>query len=622
MLPIRIKYSQDLIFSFNEHGRELRDLILRLGNSRWSSQKDITLTNEFEIYRKILDDFKFEIINSFSGKCIYCLNNAKVVIPIHPIEKNLEFPELCMDIFNIYALCESCHARLVVDYQVKHLGYSGKKLTTKTLLKKIPNVLMPTFEPTHRYFVDSLEYFSNLIPLNFTNKSLRLMQTLNNLELNYLKDSSLIYFEEMNLDGKISRTEFYRTLWETKYSFNENERDYFADLSFSEKLKTPGVMNKKSEIDESAMFKEDASLKGWKKIIKLNFDNFRCFDSFEVDLANKNALCLIGDNGSGKSSFLNAISFFGSSQFRKVFKSSSDRFSYDFSRPTYIEMSYLENINEKQDYRDTFIVLDREDGSFPPKSEQLPICFIRENRTSSNFIDDFKLLLKDDYLFEEVAKIFNFILELDHDEGLLKENDLVLLQRKNRSPVDLFETSSGARSIFYIIYNIIKKFPNYKRGHTPNGYIWGCVLIDEIELHLHPKWKLGIVGKMKTMYPDLLFVVTTHDPLVLHGLKSSEIAVVESNELEAKSIFNNDLPNIDNYTVDLILTSPYFGLKNASNQLASHLSLKNKANFEITYREKIFNEIYKRSLELNLKYTNEELALLVAENFTRVDSLD
>ena len=43
----------------------------------------------------------------------------------------------------------------------------------------------------------------------------------------------------------------------------------------------------------------------------------------------------------------------------------------------------------------------------------------------------------------------------------------------------------------------------------------GVVLIDELELHMHPTWQRKILGVLKTTFPNLQFIVTTHSPIIL-----------------------------------------------------------------------------------------------------------
>lgn len=51
----------------------------------------------------------------------------------------------------------------------------------------------------------------------------------------------------------------------------------------------------------------------------------------------------------------------------------------------------------------------------------------------------------------------------------------------------------------------------------------GLVLIDEIDLHLHPNWQRRIVSDLKSAFPKIQFVATTHSPFIVQSLKSNEV---------------------------------------------------------------------------------------------------
>lgn len=62
-----------------------------------------------------------------------------------------------------------------------------------------------------------------------------------------------------------------------------------------------------------------------------------------------------------------------------------------------------------------------------------------------------------------------------------------------------------------------------------NGFLSrmrGLVLIDEIDLHLHPQWQTEIVARTRKLLPQMSFVVTTHNPLTLVGARAEEIFVL------------------------------------------------------------------------------------------------
>lgn len=51
----------------------------------------------------------------------------------------------------------------------------------------------------------------------------------------------------------------------------------------------------------------------------------------------------------------------------------------------------------------------------------------------------------------------------------------------------------------------------------------GVVLIDEMDLHLHPKWQEHVVNDLKTAFPQMQFIVTTHSPVIVQSLETEEL---------------------------------------------------------------------------------------------------
>ncbi|HEU4405724.1 MAG TPA: AAA family ATPase [Polyangiaceae bacterium] len=54
----------------------------------------------------------------------------------------------------------------------------------------------------------------------------------------------------------------------------------------------------------------------------------------------------------------------------------------------------------------------------------------------------------------------------------------------------------------------------------------GLVLLDEIDLHLHPSWQRDVIKRVREVFPKMSFVVTTHNPLTLLGARAEEIWVL------------------------------------------------------------------------------------------------
>lgn len=72
-----------------------------------------------------------------------------------------------------------------------------------------------------------------------------------------------------------------------------------------------------------------------------------------------------------------------------------------------------------------------------------------------------------------------------------------------------------------IAYRAIKLNPHL--GERAVLETEGIVLIDEIDMHLHPKWQRHIVDDLKRTFPKIQFIVTTHSPFIVQSLKADEV---------------------------------------------------------------------------------------------------
>ncbi len=60
----------------------------------------------------------------------------------------------------------------------------------------------------------------------------------------------------------------------------------------------------------------------------------------------------------------------------------------------------------------------------------------------------------------------------------------------------------------------------------------GIVLIDELDLHLHPKWQRTIVQKLKQTFPKIQFITTTHSPFIIQSLKNNELIDLQGKNMD------------------------------------------------------------------------------------------
>lgn len=81
---------------------------------------------------------------------------------------------------------------------------------------------------------------------------------------------------------------------------------------------------------------------------------------------------------------------------------------------------------------------------------------------------------------------------------------------KNGSEISIFNLSQGEKTLIALVSDIARRLVilNPSLENPLNGY--GIVLIDEIDLHLHPKWQQTIVQKLENTFPNIQFILSTH----------------------------------------------------------------------------------------------------------------
>lgn len=108
-----------------------------------------------------------------------------------------------------------------------------------------------------------------------------------------------------------------------------------------------------------------------------------------------------------------------------------------------------------------------------------------------------------------------------------KSLDIILTSRNGDIYFEYL--SAGYKSCVYIIMGLIKEI-EYRFENKDAKDFNGVVLIDEIDLHLHPIWQAKLVEALKKLFPLAQFITTTHSPSVLQTLKKEEIIPLTQDE--------------------------------------------------------------------------------------------
>ncbi len=106
-------------------------------------------------------------------------------------------------------------------------------------------------------------------------------------------------------------------------------------------------------------------------------------------------------------------------------------------------------------------------------------------------------------------------------------NEMIL--EKDGAELSVAQLSDGERTLITMVADIARRLclaTELTALHDSPLLGYGVVLIDEVELHLHPAWQQQVLERLTTTFPGLQFIVTTHSPLVLSTIGRDDIRVL------------------------------------------------------------------------------------------------
>ncbi|MEM7471727.1 MAG: AAA family ATPase [Pseudomonadota bacterium] len=179
--------------------------------------------------------------------------------------------------------------------------------------------------------------------------------------------------------------------------------------------------------------------------------------------------------------------------------------------------------------------------------------------------------------FETAARTLRFVLMLDEedeferDDSDLDRGQIFITRFGQRTALKYL--SVGYKSVLAMACDVIREllhyYDNLERAQA-------VVFIDEIETHLHPRWKMQIMQLLRRAFPQVQFIVTTHDPLCLQGMYNGEVFVLQRSAEDARVETVKDLPSIRGMRAEQILTSEFFGLGSTDPETDAKLERYNR----------------------------------------------
>ena len=133
------------------------------------------------------------------------------------------------------------------------------------------------------------------------------------------------------------------------------------------------------------------------------------------------------------------------------------------------------------------------------------------------------------------------------------------------SAVPLSALSLGYQTtITWIVDLFLRLYKHYPESHDPLSEP-AIVLIDEIDLHLHPSWQRRILGYLTEFFPAIQFIATAHSPLIVQAARDAKLLVLRQSN--GQVIIRDDHELVSTWRADQILASDLFGIPTRGEQI-------------------------------------------------------
>ena len=103
---------------------------------------------------------------------------------------------------------------------------------------------------------------------------------------------------------------------------------------------------------------------------------------------------------------------------------------------------------------------------------------------------------------------------------------------KGDETFNVLQLSQGEKSLMALVGDIARRLAMMNPGLENPLEGDGVVLIDEVDMHLHPSWQRDIVSRLTNTFPNCQFVLTTHSPLVISDCKDVLVYSLDNGELD------------------------------------------------------------------------------------------
>lgn len=362
----------------------------------------------------------------------------------------------------------------------------------------------------------------------------------------------------------------------------------------------------------------------------MDFDSFLCYNApCHFDFGESKEIYLVGENGDGKTVLLMALFMTFMGYVTKNDISKKEAFSSIIDIETKMGNAQLtgrDNCNKKYNLQSApkfknFFAYGTHRGRYSVETdkntyERYGFMTLFNNDMTLHDPTDWlknKILSPSDHpelSIENLKKVITELLEKKVE--IVNEGSEVYFREKGYK-LTMKELSEGYRSTVIFVCDLLTKLSDRCPDNENVFDQPGVVMIDEICQHLHPRWQRTIVKKLRSLFPNIQFIMTTHSPVVVLGASDDAIfyRVIRENGNTSVSepYYRSDM---NDWMLNTLITSSLFGLDSAAMDGADPMSIDTNNNYVLSRIMKCVDaKLAEQKQNGRVFFTDEELDAII-----------
>jgi len=346
----------------------------------------------------------------------------------------------------------------------------------------------------------------------------------------------------------------------------------------------------------------------------VSVENFFSIESMKLDnLKEKKEIYVVGENGDGKTLLLQSIAI-GLAGVKEgdVFNLTKTQENLNIE---IVDSQNIMHTKEESLYEYIFAYGASRYNRCQMKEDETGYLTLFENRYDLRspvewlqYLDHNEKSGKDNIVsVVEAKKLLNELLNREVEIEITPDD---VFFKERGSSVSFEQLSAGYKGVITIICDLIARLYEKQPYVAEIKDFKGVVLIDEVELHLHPKWKYNFMKKLRDTFPLVQFIVTTHSPTVILGA-SKEAVFYKIYKDDGKVTVSNQIAN-EGYTNNSLVSSPLFDMET----ITSREYQKEVSSDDYIY-EKI-HQVVAQKIKNNINIDEKKLLKFIDEELNKI----